>query len=74
MLQESAFNAQDMLQASKTAQLAHQTVLTAQCHQDLPLAQPATVDIQSSPTDHVPLLVPTEPTDHQTDHAFMERI
>jgi len=76
MLQVSVFNAEDIFQACKTAQLAHQTVSTVPYHQVPPHAQllDAAVDIHSSPTDHVLPLVPTEPTDHQTDHVLlMER-
>lgn len=76
MLQEFAFNAEVLLQAFKTAQLAHQIVLTALYHQ-VPLhAQlpDAAVDTHSFQTDHVPPLVPTEQTDHQMVHVFMEKI
>jgi stress-induced morphogen len=76
MLQESAFNAEVISQAFKTALPAHQTVLTALYHQVLlhALQLDAAADIHSSPTDHAPPLAETEPTDHQTDHVLlMER-
>jgi len=76
MLQESAFNAEVMFQAFKTALPVHQTVLTALYHQVLhhALQLDAAVDIHSSPTDHAPPLAEMEPTDHQMDHVLlMER-